>query len=134
MRSKRRTSTADDPVGKGFGTAASLVDRAQRSLLDAVPTSRDPGVPISEALDAFVAGLAEVESAMASWKSESVAHEWTKCSEGIADARAAARKLKDLDAELTFEQLNAQIGDVLYPLEAFVDAERTMRRRSRHAG
>jgi hypothetical protein len=129
MRLKRRTTAPDDPVRKGFGAAASLVDRAQRTLLDAVPTSRDPGVPLPEALDAFLRGLADVESSMASWKDESVAHEWTKCSEAIAESRAAALRLRNLDVELTFEQLNAQIGDVLYPLEAFVDAERSVRRR-----
>ena len=129
MRFKRRKSTPDDPVRRGFGAVASLVDRAQRSLLEAIPTSRDPGVPLGEALDAFLRGLADVESAMASWNDDSVAHEWTKCSEAIGESRAAARRMKDLDAELTFEQLNAQIGDVLYPLEAFVDAERSMRRR-----
>jgi len=84
---------------------------------------------LHEALDAFLAGLAEVESSMASWKDDSVAHEWTKCSDAIAESRAAARKLRNLDVEFTFEQLNAQIGDVLYPLEAFVEAERSVRRR-----
>ena len=129
MRFKRRTSRPDDPVRKGFGTVASLVDRAQRSLLDAIPTARDPGVPLREALDAFLRGLAEVETSMASWKDESVAHEWTKCSEAVAESRAAARRLMENNAELTFEQLNAQIGDVLYLLEPFVDAERSVRRR-----
>jgi hypothetical protein len=129
MRFKRRTSTPDDPIRKGFEAVASLIDHTQRTLLEAVPTARDPGVPLREALDAFLRGLGTVETSMASWKDDSVAHEWTKCWEAIAESRAAARRLMDLDVELTFEQLNAQIGDVLYPLEAFVDAERSMRRR-----
>ena len=129
MRFKRRSSAPDDPLRKSFGAVASLVDRAQRSLLDAIPTARDPGVALPEALDAFFRGLADVESSMGSWKDDSVAHEWTKCLEAIGESRAAAQRLKSLDAELTFEQLNAQIGDVLYPLEAFVDAERSVRRR-----
>ena len=66
---------------------------------------------------------------MEAWKHDSVAHEWTKCSEAIGEAREAAQRLKNLNVELTFEQLNAQIGDVLYPLEAFVDAESSLRRR-----
>ena len=66
---------------------------------------------------------------MQAWKHDSVAHEWTKCSEAIEEAREAAQRLKSLNVELTFEQLNAQIGDVLYPLEAFVDAESSLRRR-----
>ena len=94
-----------------------------------MPTSRDPGVPLSDAIEAFLHGLDAVEAAMPSWRDETVAHEWTKCSEGITEARAAAQRLKSLNLELTFEALNAQIGDVLYPLEAFVDAERSVRRR-----
>lgn len=129
MRFKRRTSTPDDPVRKGFGAVASLIDRAQRSLLAAIPTSRDPGTPLGDALDAFLQGLAAADAAMPAWKDDSVAHEWTKCSDAIAEARAAARRLENLNVELTFEQLNAQIGDVLYPLEAFVDAEGSLRRR-----
>ena len=66
---------------------------------------------------------------MPSWNDGTFAHEWTKCSQAIIEARAAAERLKDLNIELTFEQLNAQIGDVLYPLEAFVDAESRLRRR-----
>ena len=121
--------TIDDPVRKSFGTVASLVDHAQRSLLAAIPTSRDTGDPLEEALDAFLQGLAAVDTAMPAWENDSVAHEWTKCSKAIDEARAAAQRLKDLEVELTFEQLNAQIGDVLYPLEAFIDAENSLRRR-----
>ena len=106
-----------------------MIDQAQRSLIAAVPTSRDPGVPLREALDSFLEELTAAAAAMPTWHDERVAHEWTKCSAGIAEARAAAERLKDLNVELTFEQLNAQIGDVLYSLEAFVDAERGLRRR-----
>src|SRR5947207_12399039 len=126
MRFKRRASTPDDPARKGFATVASLVDHTQRSLLAAIPTSRDPGAPLREALDSFLQGLAAVEAEMPAWNDDAVAHEWTKCSDAIAEARAAAQRMKDLDVGLTFEQLNAQIGDVLYPLEAFVDAEGSM--------
>ena len=125
----RRRNDADDPIRKGFGRVASLVDHAQRSLIAAVPTSRDPGIPLSDAIAHFLAGLNDAEAAMQTWKDDSVAHEWTKCSDALAEARAAAGRLKNLNIELTFEQLNAQIGDVLYPLEAFVDAESRLRRR-----
>ena len=129
MRFKRRTSMPDDPVQKGFGTVASLIDHAQRSLIAAVPTSRDPGVPLHDAIDAFLHALGAADAAMPGWRDERVAHEWTKCSEALEEARTAAQRLKSLNVELTFEQLNGQIGDVLYPLESFVEAERSVRRR-----
>ena len=36
-----------------------MVDQAQRSLIAAVPTSRDPGVPLREALDSFFTSVCE---------------------------------------------------------------------------
>ena len=125
----RRRNDADDPIRKGFGRVASSVDHAQRSLIAAVPTSRDPGVPLDDALDRFLEGLTDAEAAMQAWRDDSVAHEWTKCSDALAEARSAAERLRNLNVGLTFEQLNAQIGDVLYPLEVFVEAESSLRRR-----
>ncbi len=129
MRLRRRSDESTDPVRGGFAVTATQVDRAQRALIAAIPTPRDPGVPLAPALHAFLEALDRVEASMPAWHDESSAHEWTKCSAGIAEARAAAEALAGNNLELTFEQLNAQIGDVLYPLEAFVDAERELRRR-----
>jgi hypothetical protein len=109
--------------------AAGLVDEAQRALIAAVPTSRNPGRPLTDALDAFLAALGTLDAAMPTWRDDRVAHEWTKCSEGIGQARDQAKALRQQDEELTFEQLNARVGDVLYPLEAFADAERDLRGR-----
>lgn len=126
---RKRAKHEERPSRRAFDVVAALVDHAQRMLIAAVPTARDPGVPLRDALDAFLLALDEIDDAMPAWRNQHVAHEWTMCRDGIAEARAAARRLRDLNIELTFEQLNAQIGDLLYPLEAFVDAERSMRRR-----
>jgi hypothetical protein len=126
---RRRQSTVDDPVLRSFGVVAAVIDQAQRTLIAAVPTSRDPGIPLHRALDEFLGALAQAEAGMSSWNDDLFAHEWTKCSEAIAAARTAAEHLREGNGEFTFEQLNAQIGDVLYPLEVFVDAERDLRRR-----
>jgi hypothetical protein len=126
---RKRAKDEEEPSRRAFDVVAALVDHAQRTLIAAVPTARDPGVPLRDALDAFLRALDEIDDAMPAWRDERVAHEWTMCRDGITEARASARRLLALNIELTFEQLNAQIGDVLYPLEAFVDAERSMRRR-----
>jgi hypothetical protein len=129
MFRKRRSDPLPDSTRRAFAIAAGLVDEAQRALIAAVPTSRNPGVPLAGALDAFIEALSALDDAMPAWRHERVAHEWTKCAEGIREARAQAVALQHIDAELTFEQLNARVGDVLYPLEAFADAERDFRRR-----
>ena len=124
---------APDPLPEGirhaFSVAAGLVGEAQRALIAAIPTARHQGVPLATALDAFLIALQTLDDAMPAWRDAQAAHEWTKCSEGIREARAQAVALMHTDAGLTFEQLNARVGDVLYPLEAFADAERDLRRR-----
>ena len=84
----------------------------------------------SEAIEAMTNEIRDfLDGAMPAWRDDSVAHEWTKCSDGISESRIQAERLQKHDVELTFEQLNARVGDVLYPLEAFADAERDLRRR-----
>ncbi|MGZ6509447.1 MAG: hypothetical protein ACXVD7_10445 [Actinomycetota bacterium] len=129
MFRKRRASPLPDAVRRGFGITAGLVDGAQRALIAAIPTSRDPGIPLEAALDAFLGRLDGLEASMPAWRDEGVMHEWTKCSNAIREAREQAEALRAVETELTFEQLNARVGDVLYPLEAFADTERDLRRR-----
>src|SRR5262245_3948341 len=116
FRKRTRTSVPDE-IRRAFGATAALVDEAQRRLLAAVPTSRDAGIPLSEALNAFIASVDAVSARMPAWRNETTAHEWTRCSEGVDEARRQATDLQRANADLTFEQLNAAIGDVLYPLE-----------------
>jgi len=129
MFRKRARDQLPDEIRRGFAISARLVDEAQRALIAAVPTSRNPGAPLGDALEAFLTALRTLDDSMPAWRDERLAHEWTKCSDGIREARAHAEALQRNDAELTFEQLNASVGDVLYPLEAFADAERDLRRR-----
>jgi hypothetical protein len=126
---KRRSDLIPEDVVRAFAVTAGLVDRAQRALIEAIPTSRHAGTPLDDAIDAFIASLDAVDQAMPSWDHRSTHHEWTKCSEGVGNARAQAHALRRRNSDLTFEQLNAAIGDVLYPLEVFADTERDLRRR-----
>ena len=122
---RRATS---DPTLAAFRAVVTHVDAAQRALISAVPTSRDPGVPIDGAVDESLRHLRTARSAMDGWKSDGTAHEWTKCMEAIDRTESAARALPDA-GPLGFEALNARIGEVLAPLEAFADASIVLRRR-----
>ena len=129
MFRKRPRDPLPEDIRRAFSVAAGVVDEAQRALIAAVPTSRDPGVPLAEALEAFLAALRTLDDAMPAWRDDRAAHEWTRCSDGIRESRIQAENLQRQDVELTFEQLNVRVGDILYPLEAFADAERDLRRR-----
>jgi len=125
---RKRSDPEAEHVRAAFATVAGAVDAAQRGLLAAIPTARDPGVPLAQALAEFGLNLDEAARAMPGWRHDRVVHEWTSCSEAIADARAEAKRLRLEPSALDFEALNSRVGDVLHPLERFSDAERMVRR------
>jgi hypothetical protein len=120
-----RRKTAN-PVADAFGLVAARLDAAQRALLAAIPTSRDPGILLADALSLFEAGLTEAEALMPAWRSEQTALDHDRCTLALRNARAEAERLRLDTAPLEFEALNARIGDVLHPLEEFADAERAL--------
>jgi hypothetical protein len=112
-----------------FDQVAVHVDAAQRALLTAIPTSRDPGIPLAQALAEFGRHLARATEALEDWPGvPEGAHEGTKCSEALAAARGEAERLRLGPEPSGFEALNARVGDVLHPLEALADVERALRR------
>lgn len=107
---------------------AAALDAAQRALLHAIPTSRDEGIPLAEAIAAFERGLRDTEALMPGWRSKETEALHDRCARAIDDAREEAERLRLEPRRLEFETLNARVGDVLHPLEVFADAERTLRR------
>lgn len=121
-----------DPViadaAAAFVPVAAAVERAQRVLLQAVPTPRSDGVPLAEALLAFKGALDEARTSMPAWHAEALQDAWMACSQGIEEAGAEAERLRMHPGALSFEALNERIGDVLHPLERFAEVERSLRR------
>jgi len=126
---RRATDPALVEARAAFRRVTSLLDSAQRALLAAVPTSRDQGVPLGQALGAFLSGLAETDVAMQAWRTLAVEPLWERCHTALAQARAAAERLAGDAARtpLGFEALNARLGDVLSPLEEFADVAAALR-------
>ncbi len=99
------------------------LDAAQRALLASVPTSRDEGVPLREALDDFLGGLERADALMSAWRTGKTETIWLRCADAIGQSRAEAERLRDeAEATLGFETLNARLGDVIAPLEELADA------------
>lgn len=126
MRFRRRAAAA--PTLGAFLHMASALDQAQRALLSAVPTPRDDGTPLAEAIVAFERGLSETEARMPGWLTDDTAPLHAACAAALVEARAEVERLRLEPGRLTFDALNGRIGDVLHPLEAFADAERVLRR------
>lgn len=106
------------------------LDAAQRTLLSAVPTSRDSGAPLKPAIEEFLAGLTRAEGSMSAWRTERTEPFWSRCSQALMMARIHAERMREDPASerLGFEPLNARLGDIVSPLEEFADAAEEIRR------
>lgn len=125
----RRKSNAELTAAReAFRRCAAELDSAQRALLAAVPTSRDKGIPLDEAIEGYLAGLDRLEAAMPGWRIEQSEDAWKDCFRVLAESRAEALKVKEKPPK-DFEQLNARLGDVIAPLEQFAYAALTLTRR-----
>jgi hypothetical protein len=117
-------------IRETFRRVVSELDAAQRVLLSAIPTSRDPGSPLKPAIEEFLAGLGRAEASMPGWRTERTDAHWDRCSQALILARAHAERMRDDPAteRLGFEPLNARLGDIVSPLEEFADAAEEIRR------
>jgi hypothetical protein len=116
----RRLPTRLRPALEGFRDVLGHVERAERALTDAVPTTRLPGRPLAESLLVFEEELSAAHRSMPAWRADELEDEWRSCSDAIAAARGEAERLRLAgDAPEGFEALIGTIGEVLAPLEAF---------------
>lgn len=122
---RRRQPDAIMPL---FAALAERLEAAQRALLAAIPTARDAGLPLAEAIGAFGEWLDQVETMMPAWREPRTEDVWARCEDALARSRTEAERLRLEPSPLGFEELNARVGDVLHPLEEFAEAERAIRR------
>lgn len=120
---------APNPTLEAFLRMAEKLDQAQRGLLGAIPTSRDPGVPTLAALDAFDRHLIEATELMPAWHADDTRSMHARCTEAIEHAQRESALLRAQAGTLSFETLNVRVGDILHPLEEFADTERALRKR-----
>jgi hypothetical protein len=126
---RRPSDPALDAARDAFRRVAAELDAAQQALLASVPTSRDPGTPLGDAIDAFAAGLARVDALMPGWRLASTEDAWGRCAGALRESRRRADALRAGGSTLGFELLNARLGEVIDPLEEFADAGDELRRR-----
>lgn len=93
-----------------------------------MPTSRDEGIPLKDALTDFLAGLDRADALMPSWRTAKTEHIWLRCAEAIGQSQVEAERLRNENPTLGFEVLNARLGDLMSPLEEVADAAPKIRR------
>jgi hypothetical protein len=125
---RRRSDPKLAGARDAFRRCAAELNSAQRALLAAVPTSRDTGIPLNEAIDGFLEGLDRIEAQMPGWRIEQTEDDWKDCFRVLAEARAEAIRVKE-KPPAGFEALNARLADVIAPFEQFAYAALSLRRR-----
>ena len=98
----------------------------------AVPSPRGiPPRPIAEALLAFEAQLRDAAGTMDASRAGDPADAWGRCRDAIEEALARAERLRLAAPELDYEGVVTVIAELIAPLDAFADAERTFAHRRR---
>jgi hypothetical protein len=109
-------------VHDAFRLAAEPVERAKEALIEAVPTGRGPGRPLAEALVDFEQDLRTAQDLMAAWRHPAVESQWAVCGDALDECLHEAEALRVDPPSLGFESLQATVGELIGPLEAFYAA------------
>jgi hypothetical protein len=112
---------------ESFEAVLNVVEAAKRELMTAVPSPRGvPARPLAEALLVFEEGLRSAGQAMTHWNLPGNEAVRSSCAAAIDDALGRAERLRLEAPVLDYEGLVAVLGDLIAPLDAFADAERTL--------
>jgi len=92
-----------------------------------MPSARRAGTPIAEALLAFESAIAAAREEMPGWREARTEAEWLRCEAALIDAASKAERLRLSAPQLDFEGMAMVLGDLIAPLDVFLDAERLVR-------
>jgi hypothetical protein len=112
---------------EAFRRCAEHVDLGQRAVIRCVPSSaRAAPLPLDVGAETLRTSLAEAARLLPEWRHPAVDEVWRRCEQALADTTpvidltvASLRSTTELEVALTAVQ------NLLDPLHAFVDAERT---------
>ena len=133
LRRRRLPAELEEPY-RAFADVVAIVERSKLGLTKVVPTTRLPGVPLTEALLGFEAMLREASDLMPSWRCAPTDEAWIAADEGLREALRRAERLREEAPDLgSFEELIWAVDELLAPLEGFetgVERFRSLRTKS----
>lgn len=120
---------------QGFLDCAQVIESGRRVLLSTLPTGRIEPAPIGVGLDAVRGAITDARAWMPRWKVDLVIEDWQDCQAAMDEAWGSLDEVAQVAAETSeLEELLEAVTDVVAPLDAFADAERTWRRTYRIPG
>ncbi len=125
---RRRLPAALQPAFDAFAGVVADLERGKAALAESVPSTRFAGRPLAETLLEFEEALDAAATGMEGWRRPELEEAWCAADSGLREARALGSRLRT-DAPDTggFEGLIGLIGDLLAPLEPFMDAREAFR-------
>jgi hypothetical protein len=128
MFRRRRLPAQLEERRRAFESLVPAIERAKASLTESVPSTRLPGRPLAESLLEFEEGLVRVRAGMDAWRAPELEAAWLRARDGLDEALRLAERVRiEAPEPAGFEGLIAMIGELLAPLEAFVEASQRFR-------
>jgi hypothetical protein len=127
-RRRARLSPALADAERDYGATLAIVEEAKAALVATVRAGRAEGVPLADGLAVFETGVREAEGSMAAWRVPEMEFEWTGCLEALAESARLAERLRLEGSPVIYEELIAEIADLLDPLDAFAAAGERFRK------
>lgn len=129
---ERRPVLPDDllPAWRSFLDAAEVIEAGRRTLLSTMPVGRVEPAPVAIGVQALRQSLDDADGWMGAWSGiPQLTEDHQDCLESMAESRANLDQVNEVAASTNeLEELQAAVEDVIVPLDAFADAERTWRR------
>ena len=117
------------PAWRAFLDCAQVIEGGRRTLLGTMPVGRVEPTPVGLGVDAMRAALDDAQEWMEAWRIEALEEDWQDCVESMGEARENLDEVRAVAADTDeLEELQEAVGEVVEPLDAFADAERTWRR------
>ena len=132
MRLRRRLDELPEdllPAWQAFLDCAQVIEGGRRTLLGTLPVGRVEHTPIGLGVDAMAAALDDATQWMDAWRVPQLEDDWQDCAAAMREARDNLEEVRSVAATTDeLEELQESVGEVVEPLDAFADAERTWRR------
>ncbi len=118
------------PRWRAFLDCGEVIEAGRRTLLSTLPVGRVEPAPVRVGVEALGAALDDAQQWMDGWAGvEALDEDHEDCLAAIAESRAGLVRVITVAAETReLEDLQGAVDDVISPLDAFADAERTWRR------
>jgi len=109
------------------------VEEAKAALVATVRTGRAQGVPLAEGVAGFEDGLRRAAASMDGWRSAPAASVWDACHEAVGESLRRAERLRLERSPRIYEELIAELDELIEPLDVFAGASTRLRAQARGA-